>query len=139
MINRDNSIKKVSAEIRLRRKEIRELAKSLLIGRVLSHPYFPHDIYINVSGIKEWLNQPHKFYVEKNEALLSLPELLNESEYLDSVSDPKGRDYIMASHLFKTKIGGSDSWIVVNETIWNEFLIHSISDNIPKTNKEQDL
>ena len=38
------------------------------------------DIRINVSGIKEWLNQPHKHYTEKNEALLRLPKLLNESE-----------------------------------------------------------
>ena len=104
---------------------------------MLSHPYFPHDIYINVSGIKEWLNQPHKYYAEKNEALLNLPELLSKAEYLDSVVDPKGRDYVVASHLFKTKIAEDDSWIIVNETIWNEFLIHSVSDNIPYTNKEQ--
>ena len=124
-------------EIRQRRKEIRNKAKTLLIGQVLSHPYFPHDIYINVSGIKEWLNQPHKYYAEKNEALLNLPELLSKAEYLDSVVDPKGRDYVVASHLFKTKIAEDDSWIIVNETIWNEFLIHSVSDNIPYTNKEQ--
>ena len=126
-------------EIRQRRKEIRNKAKTLLIGQVLSHPYFPHDIYINVSGIKEWLNQPHKYYAEKNEALLNLPELLSKAEYLDSVVDPKGRDYVVASHLFKTKIAEDDSWIIVNETIWNEFLIHSVSDNIPYTNKKQDL
>ena len=129
----------MTAEIRQRRKEIKEEAKTLLVEQILSHPYFPHDIRINVSGIKEWLNQPHKHYAEKNEALLRLPKLLNESEYLDSVADPKGRDYIVASHLFKTKIAESDSWIIVNETIWNEFLIHSVSDNIPYTNEEQGL
>lgn len=85
----------ISDEIKQRRKEIREQAKTILIGQVLSHPYFPHDIYINMSGIKEWLNQPHKHYIEKNEALLNLPSLLNDSEYLGSVTDPKGRDYII--------------------------------------------
>ncbi len=129
----------MTAEIRQRRKEIKEEAKALLVGQVFSHPYFPHDIYINVSGIKEWLNQPHRHYAEKNEALLNLPKLMQESEYLDSVADPKGRDYIVASHLFKSKIAEADSWIIVNETIWNEFLIHSVSDNIPYTNKKQDL
>ena len=54
--------------VRQRRKEIRDEAKRILLERVLYHPYFPHDIYINVSGIKEWLNQPHKHYAEKNEA-----------------------------------------------------------------------
>ena len=110
-----------------------------MVGQVLSHPYFPHDIYINVSGIKEWLNQPHRHYAEKNEALLNLPKLMQESEYLDSVADPKGRDYIVASHLFRTKIAEADSWIIVNETIWSEFLVHSVSDNIPYTNEKQDL
>ena len=127
----------MTAEIRQRRKEIREEAKALLIGQVLSHPYFTHDIYINVSGIKEWLNQPHRHYAEKNEALLNLPKLIQESEYLDSVADPKGRDYIVASHLFRTKIAEADSWIIVNETIWSEFLVHSISDNIPYTNEKR--
>ena len=125
--------------MRQRRKEIKELAKTLLIGQVLSHPYFPHDIYINMSGIKEWLNQPHKHYAEKNEALLNLAKLMQESEYLDSVPDPKKRDYIVASHLFRVMIADSDSWIIVNETIWNEFLVHSVSDNIPYTNEKQDL
>ena len=47
---------KIQPAVRLRRKEIRDEAKRILLGKVLFHPYFPHDIYINVSGIKEWLN-----------------------------------------------------------------------------------
>ena len=78
-------------------------------------------------------------YAVKNEALLRLQELLSASEYLGAVPDPKGRDYIVDSHLFKTTIGDSDSWIVVNETIWNEFLVHSVSDNIPSINRKQDF
>ena len=100
---------------------------------------FPHDIYINVSGIKEWLNQPHRHYAEKNEALLQLPELLSGSEYLGSEPDPKGRDYIIASHLFRTQIADDTSWIIVNETIWDDCWVHSVSDNIPDINEEQDL
>ena len=129
----------ISDAIKQRRKEIREQAKSLLIGQVLSHPYFPHDIYINMSGIKEWLNQPHKHYAEKNEALLLLPQLLADSDYLGSAADPKNRDYITASHLFKVIIGEDNSWIIVNETIWGECWIHSISDNIPEVKEKQDL
>lgn len=125
--------------IKKRRKQIREITKSLLIGQVLSHPYFPHDIYINMSGIKEWLNQPHRHYAEKNEALINLASLLYESEYLGAVSDPKGRDYIASSHLFEIQLAEEKSWIVVNETIWNECWVHSISDNIPDINKKQDL
>lgn len=137
----DNLLKPnvILAETRQRRKEIKEMAKTLLVGQVLSHPYFPHDIYINVSGIKEWLNQPHRHYAEKNEALLNLPKLLLESEYLGAKTDPKGRDYIKNGHIFKTKIAGECSWVIVCETIWGECWIHSISDNYPYINEEQDL
>ena len=129
----------ITAEMKLRRKEIREVAKKQLVSLVLSHPYFPHDIRINMSGIKEWLNQPHRHYGEKNEALLILPELLSGAEYLGAVPDPKARDYIVASHLFNLRISGDNSWIIVNETIWGEFLVHSVSDNIPYKNNEQDF
>ena len=129
----------IQPAVRQRRKEIRDEAKRILPERPLYHPYFPHDIYINVSGIKEWLNQPHKHYAEKNEALLQLPELLLSSEYLGSEPDPKGRDYIIASHLFKTQIADDTSWIIVNETIWDECWVHSVSDNIPDINEKQDL
>ena len=130
---------KIHPTVRQRRKEIRDEAKRILLGKVLYHPYFTHDIYINVSGIKEWLNQPHKHYAEKNEALLNLLDLLKESEYLGSEPDPKGRNYIVASHLFKTQIADDTSWIIVNETIWSECWVHSISDNIPDINEEQDF
>lgn len=78
-------------------------------------------------------------YAEKNEALLHLTELLMESEYLGSEPDPKGREYVIASHLFKTQIADDTSWIIVNETIWNECWVHSISDNIPYNKEKQDL
>jgi hypothetical protein len=95
--------------------------------------------YINVSGIKEWLNQPHRHYAEKNEALLNLRKLMQESEYLGVKTDPKGRDYIKNGHIFKTIIAGDSSWVIVSETIWGECLVHSISDNYPYINEEQDL
>lgn len=129
----------ITSEVRQRRKEIRELAKSLLVGKVLSHPYFPHDIYINVSGIKEWLNQPHRHYAEKNEALLDLPKLIQESEYLGAMADPKGRDYIKNGHIFKSKIAEDSSWLIVCETIWGECWVHSVSDDYPYINEEQEF
>jgi len=40
----------ISDEIKQRRKEIREQVNTILIGQVLSHPYFPHDIYKSRTG-----------------------------------------------------------------------------------------
>ena len=94
---------------------------------------------LNVSGIKEWLNQPHKHYAEKNEALLQLPELLLNSEYLGAKPDPKGRDYIRNGHIFKTTIAEEISWIIISETIWGECLVHSVSDDYPYINEKQDF
>ena len=127
------------AAIKQRRKDIKNEAKRVLIGQTLYHPFFMHDIYINVSGIKEWLNQPHKHYAAKNEALLSRPDLLAHSDYLGTHHDPKGRDYFVTGHIFKTMIEGDASWIIVSETIWGEFMVHSISDNYPYINEKQDL
>ena len=36
---------KIQPAVRQRRKEIRDEAKRILLGKVLYHPYFPHDIH----------------------------------------------------------------------------------------------
>ena len=130
--------KQIPLSVRQRRKEIKQEAK-FLTNAVFSHPYFPHDIYISMAGVKEWLNQPHKHYAEKNEALLSLSTLLKQSEYLGSMPDPKRREYILTGHIFKTEISGEDSWIIVTETTWGECMVHSISDYYPYIKEEQNL
>ena len=38
----------IQPAVRQRRKEIKDEAKRILVGKVLFHPYFPHDIYINI-------------------------------------------------------------------------------------------
>ena len=116
----------IQPAVRQRRKEIRVEAKRILLGKVLYHPYFPHDIYINVSGIKEWLNQPHKHYAEKNEALLQLPELLLNSEYLGAKPDEtiSGTVTFSKQPLQKKSVGlssvkpfGESAWCIAFRTI----------------------
>ena len=124
-----------SIEVKRRRKEIREAARVLLVGRIFLHPQFLNAIKINMAGIKEWLNQPHRHYGAKNEALLNLQILIEKSEYLGTKNDPKGRDYIKVGHIFKATIAGEPSWIIVSETIWGEFWVHSVSDNYPYINE----
>ena len=70
--------------------------------------------------------------------MLRLPELLNEAEYVGTKVDPKGRDFIKVGHIFKTEIAHEPSWMIVSETIWGEFQMHSISDNYPYID-EQDF
>ena len=124
-----------STEVKRRRKEIKEAARVLLVGRIFLHPRFQNAIKINMAGIKEWLNQPHRHYAAKNESLLNLQVIIQESEYLGTKSDPKGREFIKVGHIFKTDIAGEPSWIIVSETIWGEFWVHSVSDNYPYINE----
>ena len=49
---------------------------------MFNNPYFKRAIKITGSGIDEWLNQPHKHYIEKNELLLNIVEVIEKSTYL---------------------------------------------------------
>ncbi|MBQ8712125.1 MAG: hypothetical protein IJ551_04790 [Prevotella sp.] len=126
---------KASIEIRERRKVLKKEARFLL-SLILQHPRFPFDVHISNAGIKEWLNQPHVHYAEKNEALLILPVLFAESEYVGPMLDSKNRPDVRYSQIFKVEIAGEDSWIIVHEMIWGEYLVHSVSDSLsPYYNK----
>lgn len=113
-----------------RRKEIKKEALSLR-DELFTNDAVSWVAKISGAGIDEWLNQPHKHIIEKNEALLDLVSLYGQSEYIKATNDPKGRKDIANSHIFKTKIAGEDSWIIVNEMKWGEYKIHSITDSNP--------
>ena len=73
-----------------------------------------------MKGIKEWLNQPHKHYSEKNEMLLNI----GDSTY-KGYNTYKG----FVSHIFETILCGEKTWIIVTEQSGRGLAIHSISDN----------
>ena len=78
-------------------------------------------------GIKEWLNQPHKHYMEKNEMLLRLSDVLSHSTYKG-----KGTDRHNASipiHLFEVFVKGDASWIIARDIKGEGILVYSISDS----------
>ena len=124
----------LTPEQQARRKEIREAAKALTL-LALTHPAIKHDIRLSNADIKEWLNQPHRNIAAKNEALLTLPELLANAEYLGTTPDPKGRKGVAVCHIFKVQIGGEDSYIIVQEMTWGDYKVHSVSDTNPLKKK----
>ena len=113
----------LTERLRQRRKEIREEAK-ILTEQTFQHPQIKEPIKIYGSGIKEWLNQPHKHIVEKNEMLLNIGEVLKNAEY-KGCNTYKGH----VSHIFETTLMGKKTWIVVTEHQGRGLVIHSISDN----------
>ena len=113
-----------------RRKELKKLAAELK-KEEFTNIGVDWIAEISGAGIKEWLNQPHKHFYEKNEALLELPSLYRNAEYLNRTKDPKIREGVVYSHIFRTSIAGEDSWLIVHEMAWGQYLIHSITDSNP--------
>ncbi len=112
-----------------RAKELKAEA-AFLREETLTNKGFPHNVTISKKKIKEWLNQPHKFYREKNELLLRLPEVFKNAEYIGETIDPKVRPGVVKSHIFEIKLCGEASFIIVHEMKWDEYQIHSISEHI---------
>lgn len=113
---------------RTRAKELRKICKGLT-AETFKNESFPHDVTITNTKIKEWLNQPHEHIAEKNELLLNLKEVFANAKYIGATKDSGKHEGIKLNHLFEIKIKGDKSTIIVHETKWDTFVIHSISDN----------
>ena len=112
--------------LRRRRKEIKEEAKRLTEQQFFN-AQFGKPMIITKTGIKEWLNQPHKHIEAKNEMLLEIGEVVQNAEYLGTGPD-KHRAYITA-HFFEIELEGEKSWIIAREFPDGKCQIHSISDS----------
>lgn len=113
--------------VKERRKEIRRLAKKLLLAQQFTLPTLETTATISNRGIKEWLNQPFADTEAKNEALLDLQSLLENSVYRGSGTDKHFQEVTV--HLFETTIAGRKCWIVVRQNHTGEYLVYSVSDN----------
>lgn len=119
-------INKEQKKTNKRSKEIRRKIAAV-IDKPLRNKDFPHPVIISNAAIKEWLNQPHKHYKEKNELLLSIHSLFANSKYIGHTDDR--RKDILTSHIFETTIAGDRSWIIVHEMTWGEYKFYSVSDS----------
>lgn len=113
-------------ELKKLRTEIREKAQ-FLKDKVLKNEQFGKDIRVSGTNIKEWLNQPHKWIVEKNRMLLDIENVIAEAPYLGNGPDKHDPDITM--HLFETTLHNEKSWIIVRELIDGSVKLHSISDS----------
>lgn len=104
------------------------VAAKPLQGTVISNPDFPHEIKISGKSIKEWINQPHKHFKEKNRMLLDIKKVMKEAKYVGSMTYHKN-EKVKLSHIFEVSVGGEASWIITREYVNGEFYLHSISDS----------
>ena len=108
------------------RKRIKRKA-SEMAGLPMYHPAFPHVVTISVRNIKEILNQPHKHYIEKNESLLEIKCLFENSKFFGKLVRREKEDF--ASFLFEIWIAKDPSWIIVRKyDRGGDCFIYSISD-----------
>lgn len=105
------------------------IAAKPLQGTVVSNPDFPHEIRISGNTIKEWTNQPHKHFKEKNRMLLDIKKVMKNAKYLGAVGNHKGVPGLEQSHIFQVLLKDEPSWIIVREYAWGEFTLHSIADS----------
>lgn len=115
-------------EIRERRKEIIREAEAL-IKEDLINDGIEQNIVLTKKTIKEWLNQPHRHYAEKNEMLLDIKKVVRSAEYLGWTTYHKNNPMILKSHIFKIQLSGETSYIIVLEDVDGRFILHSISDS----------
>ena len=88
---------------------------------------FPFPVTVSKRNIKEILNQPHKHYSEKNESILRLKSMFEESIYQGELTRRADEDF--NSYLFETEIANEPSWFIIRKyDRGTEYLIYSISD-----------
>lgn len=115
-------------EIRERRKEIAKEAGQLT-KEALVNDRFGQNVVITKKAIKEWLNQPHKHYAQKNEMLLNIKINFRQAEYIGWTTYHKNNPMILKSHIFEIQLSGDNSYIIVLEDVNGRFALHSISDS----------
>ena len=91
---------------------------------LLSQKIFVKKIEFTGKGIKEYLYQPHKHFIEKNELIKDIKSVISESTY-KGVTEHKDRK----SHIFEIEIVGEKSWLIVNEEQKGRINFYSVSDS----------
>ena len=125
-INEINEEKKKEQTAK-RRKEIRAYMADHLNDQ-LKNPDFSKTVTMSGGTVKEFLNQPHVHYMEKNELLMDIKKIFKKAKYLgiNPTYEKKGLKY---SHIFEIEIIGDKSWLLVREYTDGRCFLYSCSDN----------
>lgn len=107
------------------RKILQNEVRAKFAGTKVSTPI--GDIVITNTSIKEFINQPHNQYREKNELAKKLDQVIKDASYIGyGEGKHKGQSKV---HIFELFIQERPSWIIISEIEWGELKLHSISDS----------
>ena len=122
--------KMVSYDIKQARKEVQEWAKKEIVGKSFLNKEMGKEIEITSTGIKEALNQPHKYIREKNESIRDLERIIHISNRVLYRPDDKGNQMVVGYHYLEFDLAGEKSYIVVRETKDGRLMFYSVVDKI---------
>ena len=105
-------------------RELRAWAKENIAHKEVFHSELGSNVIFTVTGIKEYLNQPHEFYYEKNEMIKDIQTIVENSKYMGFTHF---KDRI--SHIFEIDINDKNSWLIANENQGRGIILYSISDS----------
>lgn len=97
------------------RIDVREWSKIHLINKTITGVAEIDEVKFSVKGIKETINQPHKYIVEKNLTLFDIEEILQNAVFIKSMVDEKTPANNLF-HYFEIQIKGENSYLIVKET-----------------------
>lgn len=125
-------MRKRQDELKKQRDEIRQWAKENLTGKTVEVPGIGSPVGFNVTGVKEALNQPHKYISEKNEAVRNIVTLLQEGEHVLTRTDDKGNPMVKQYHYIRIRIKEEDSYAVIRELVNGECNFYSLVEKLKK-------
>lgn len=114
------------------RNLMREWAKENLIGKTAVVQGIQNPVEFTVSGIKEALNQPHKYVRAKNRAIQDIIALMKDGEHVLEKVDDKGNPMVLKYHYIKIRIAEEDSYAVIRELINGKCQFYSIVERLKK-------
>lgn len=117
-----------SDDFKVRRKQLQDAAKVDLKDVEVKHTDLDKPITFTTKGIKEYLNQPHKHYTEKNELIATMPNVLKNATYKGFGENIKNNE-ATNFHLFEIEILEDKSYLIVKENTAGVLQFYSISDS----------
>lgn len=110
-----------------RRREIRA-AMASEVDQPIVNPDFHQSVSMTKKTVKEFLNQPHKHYREKNELLLDIKRVFKAARYL-GINPAYSAQGLKSSHIFEIDLCGEKSWLIVREYADGRMILYSCSDS----------
>ena len=123
---------KARESLQEQRKAVREWAKENLAGKTVLVQGVPNPVEFTMNGIKETLNQPHKYVRAKNEALRDIVALLQKGEHVLEKVDDKGNPMVNKYHYIHIDIAKEPSFAVIRELMDGRCQFYSIVEKLKK-------